>query len=456
MIGLARTLFAKPLTRAFGGAIGLVLIIFALFWVHFFNQFGIDDWLERRFLQYASPSVNVDQATDVRIVRIRQENGELGEFAHDSVDNAAWRDEHALLLRKLAAADGVGARVVAFDLYFSSAGTEFDAATAALLSEIANVQETGRTKIVLGYNRRRRTDESLAAALRESELGLVNIRRSTSNITGDNYLTRVLLAEVAITQTAVGNQERVVSPLPLPLAIFVASQQQEKGPALVQVDALRGELTLTWERAEPTVIAVEIESCLPAGCADQDEDEFAGATLIHRASLPFWVRSASTFDVQSYSDVLASGELGRDYADRVVIVGAETDEEKIALGPGAPSDTIYAYHVLARVVADLLHDTYPRRAGAALQLAVIVILVLSGSVARRYLPIETIKVPLPLVKDTPLPVGVAIVGAAYLLLAFGVFRAQYLLFDLAYHALALAGGYYVVPALMKRRIGRPP
>lgn len=445
--GRARKLLTRPAAKAAGLSVLAVVAVTVLFWLHVFNQFGLDDGIERVFLKFASPLVGVTRSSEVVLIGIDEiSTGELGSYRQNTVANAAWREYHAELVRKLTSAK---ARAVAFDLYFPAAGPDYRGATEEFADAIRTAQEAGKPRIVIGSTRGYATDEILAGAIGDADVGLVDIARTTANLYGKDYVGRVLLAEMTLTRTAAGDQRRLLRPLPMPLAIYLASQRAEKGTGRVTFEPSHRELRIDWERAAPTIIDVDVESCRTddAGCATSGEPSFAGAAMVYRAVLPFWVRGASSFRTDPYVNMRDLDDLDADFSDRIVIVGAETGEEKVELGPGRPDDTIYGYQVLARVVTDLIHNRYPRRAGAGLQVAAFAVLVAIGLVARLRLPFREIDVSLPLLGQMRLRLGFFIVMAAFLFVAFRVFRSEQLLFDLAYDVIALVLGYFAVPAL---------
>jgi CHASE2 domain-containing sensor protein len=153
------------------------------------------------------------------------------------------------------------------------------------------------------------------------------------------------------------------------------------------------------------------------------------------------------FVERPYEVVYEQAALGADYRGKIVIIGARIPSELVNLGPGGPPGSVYGYQVHARVLSDLLAGTNPHRATAREQGLILALLLLIGALARRYLPIATVKLPIGWMKDFPLPLGFFIVAVACLLALILAFRSQYVLFDMGYALLALALGYYAIPRL---------
>jgi CHASE2 domain-containing sensor protein len=442
----AGELLRRPGTRALGWSAVAFIVVTGLWWVHLFNQFGIDDWIERVFFAYASPSVGIGQYRDVVLIGIDERSTPtLGAYGENVSGNAAWRAHHAALVDRLTAA---GAVALAFDAYFPAVGSAHKEATERFAAAITAARASGQLQVVIGYTRRYATDPLLAGLATDAGTGLVDVARTTGNLFGKAYVGRILMAEMTVTPTGAGDQQRLLYPLPMPLAIYLASLRAEKGAERVTFDPFSRELRIEWPK-EAKVIQVEVESCAidEVGCAPDGEPDFAGAQRVYRAVLPFWIRGSTSFRKDSYSNLAGDVDLAPDFAGRIVIVGAETADEVLPLGPGSPDDTAYGYQVIARVVADLLADRYLRRPGSGLQISVFVLLVAIGFLARLRLPFREIAVELPLLGKRRLPLGFFVVTAVAVFIALWVFRREYLVFDLTYGILALALGYFAVPKL---------
>jgi hypothetical protein len=73
-----------------------------------------------------------------------------------------------------------------------------------------------------------------------------------------------------------------------------------------------------------------------------------------------------------------------------------------------------------------------------------VLLLVVGVLARVLLPKSEVKVPISMLKDFPIPLGLVIVAGIYIFTTVLLFRATHVLFDLGYQLLALVAGYYAI------------
>jgi CHASE2 domain-containing sensor protein len=440
-----KSLLRSKFATALAWSAVAIASLFAIFYVHLLNHAGIDDWIERRFLQYAAHSANTALDDRVMLITIDPARPDgLGAFDDGILANQQWRAHHAKLLANLAAAK---VRLVAFDLSFPAPDPKYADANTALVEAIRKLNTEGGMTTLVGFERDMDDNPALEAVLPREKMGLVSMREMTLDADSDQYLARVLLAESTLTPTALGTEERILRPLPMPLAMYLADQRPERGEARLSIDSTRGALVVRWERGDPTVIDAEIRSCERSTPGCRLPRDAGPAAILQRAVLPLWMGRALTFTESSYASVLNQSSLGERYQDRVVLVGALTAREKQQVGPGAPKDPVFGMHVHARVFSDLVTGSYLRHASAWLQLASIVLVLLAGLLARLYMPIKVVKIPIGWLKDFPLPVGFFLVAGVYLFIAALIFRSRFVFFDLGYQLLALAVGYYAIPAL---------
>lgn len=441
-----RSRFAKA---AAWSALALAAL-FALFWIHFLNHVGVDDWIERHFLRYASHSTSSMRGDDVVIIALDPAKSEsLGKFGNDVAPNQAWRTQHARLLDKLTK---VPARLVAFDFVFPAPVEGFETANQDLVKAIRTAKASGKTHVIVGALRDMDRNAALEVELPREQMGLVNVREISNDVNNESYLARVLLAESAITLGGdLGTVEKVLRPLPMPLAMYLAYRQPELGAATLNIDPSRGVLVVkpAAGKGDPIYITAEIQTCeIGTALCSRPPDAPREATLLRRAVLPLWMGRSLGFSERDYVSVVGQTELDADsYGERAILVGALTPDEVQKVGPGGPDGTVYGVHVHARVFTDLMSGTYLRHASAPLQFLSFVLVLLTGLLARLYMPIKVVKIPIGWLKDFPLPVGFFIVTAFYLLAALLIFRSSFVFFDLGYQLLALAAGYYAVPAL---------
>lgn len=426
-----------------------LLLLFGIYWVHLLNHVGIDDWLERKFLQYASHSAQTTGDANLLLLTIdpKKTNG-LGDFDDGIVANQKWRATHAVLLAKLTEAK---APVVAFDLSFAAPVKQFEKENKELADAIKAARASGTTLPLVGYVPDMAPNPAIDAVMPRDRMGAIDIPEHSYDVEGNQYLTRVLLAESTVDDSVAGQPEHVVWPVAMPLAIYLAHHERERGrPASLSIDPWRGALIIRWNSGPPTIIDAEINVCQRDDPSCKFPEGREHDSVLRRAVMPVWMGLNQPFSDDTYANVLQQDKLDPAYyGKRVVLVGALTQQESQTLGPEAPKTAVFGLHVHARVFADLEYNTYPRHASAFVQTLSFVLLILGGLAARMYMPAQTLKVPIPLAGELPLPVGFTITVAIYLFIAAMIFASRHIFFDLGYQILALVIGYYAIPKLAK-------
>ena len=410
-------------------------------------MFGLDDWTERQFLRYASPGIANIESTDLRLVVIDPvDNGPLGEFTGD-----AWRGHHARMIDRLR---GAGAPVVAFDLFFPSPDEANVPLNELFAQAVSQSRSSGTTEVIIGVNKRDRVNETLTAVMPIREMALVNIRRTTESTTETAFDTRVVLAEAYEADGPVTSQ-RLVRPLSIPLAIYLAHEGLSIADTVITIDSSRRKLVIQQPDSQSITIEVEIEMCATSkdGCEASFEEPKAHEKYLVRALLPFWIQDTTGFNPRRYDEVLGRENIS-DFAGKTAIIGAMTEEEKVNVGPTSDGTTIYGFHIVAQVVSDLIRGTYLRKVGAAWQFGIIVLMVIFGTVASLKLP--KTEIPVPIIVKMSLPFGFFIVTAVFLLAVLFVFRNSRHLLDLNYHLLALVAGYFVIAPRIGPAKGNSP
>jgi len=431
---------SKPVKLA-AWSMPIVLLLFGAFWVHLLNQVGADDWIERRFLQLASHSASTGAGGDLLLIHIDPARTEgLGDYDDGITANQKWRATHALLLEKLLAAQ---ARIVVFDLSFPAVSAQYTRENTRFVNAVRAANGAGKTRALVGFERDMDPNPELESVLPREKMGLISMRELTYDLANDQYLARVLLAESTVSLTALGAEEHVVLPLPMPLTMYLADQEPTRGTAMLSIDPDRGGIAIRWQKGESTFIQTEVRVCERGspGCALPPKA--AAASMLRRAVLPLWMGRALDFTDRSYASVLNQAKLGDNYRDRVVLVGALTPGEKQQIGPGAPQDDVYGMHVHARVFSDLVNSTYPRHAAPRVQLFCLALLILLGALARLYMPVQSVSIPFPFFDKFKWPVGFLIVFVLFLFAMALVFQSTYVFFDLGYQVLALIAGYAI-------------
>jgi CHASE2 domain-containing sensor protein len=436
-IGTRRSTRLRVLARVVAYAVGCALVLFVAHWTRLLNIVGLDNVLEQQLLSVASYTTDRAKLDSMRLIYIdEKDNGKLGGYG-ESTSRQRWRAEHARLLYALEAA---GARAVAFDLVFPPAVTDSIDANHAFATALAEVRARGKTRVLIGYDPAADFDAVIGAVYPRDETGYAAVAHQPQGSPGARFLTSVLLAESEVSQVGGVETESIVRPLPMGLALYLAMRATAAGPVTPWIDAGRRQVTFTPADAARPPVTVDIRDCTRASLSCPLGQ---GAVLHRRALLPVWMGDASGFIERSYASVALQPGLGADYAGKIVLVGARTAEERVVVGPDTPGGTVWGYQVHARVLADLLSDSYLRRPSARVVFAALLVLAALGVVARLALPRLELDVTLPWLGKRPMPLGLLLVAGAHGFVLVELLREQHLLTDIGYQWLALVAGYYL-------------
>jgi CHASE2 domain-containing sensor protein len=426
-----------------------VAVLAAANWLRLLNAVGIDNLLERQLLSFANHTVNRSIGESIRLVYLEEKGmAVLGNFA-DETGRQCLRGHHGDLLRKLKAA---GARVVAFDFVFPPAIATCADKSGAFAAAIRETSQDGRMRVVIGHDPAADIDGTIRAAAGEENLALVRIGREQRDAENKRLLTSVLLAEA---DEHPGRAGTVLGrPMPFALVLYLADRSNGSASVLPGLVPDEKEVTFTSSGPGMPALKVDVRHC------DRGELNcpLAGDAARHwYAFLPVWMGSGTAFVERSYAGVVQQETLGEDYRDKIVIVGARTTDEIVALGPDAAAGTVWGYQVHARALADLQSDTYLRRPPAWVVIVFLFILVIVGVAARLWLPQLEMRVSLPYVGSMPIPLGLILAAVAHGFLMILLMRQRYWLQDISYQLLALAAGYYFAsrPLLPQAVKGKP-
>ncbi|HEU0224746.1 MAG TPA: CHASE2 domain-containing protein [Steroidobacteraceae bacterium] len=410
-------------------------LLLAANWLRLLNAVGLDNLLERQLLSAATHSVQRAIGQSIRLIYLEEKgNGDIGDFAQET-DRQCLRQRHAQLLGKL---ERAGARVVAFDLVFPPAVQKCVEPTEAFAAAIRDARARGQVQVIVGHDPAADLDPRIGDAATGQGLALVRVGREQRDAKDARFLTGVLLAEADEVAGAPGTV--LVRPLPLPLAMYMADRWPGSGSVLPGLVPESRQLTFTATVAPRPPVTVDVRDC---NRGELNCPAAADAAKRWYGLLPVWMGEGAGFIERSYASVILQEELGADYRDKVVLVGARIPEEVVALAPDSKAGKIWGYHVHARALADLQSDTYLRRPSFAVISAIVVVLVLVGIGARLWLPRLEMRVSLPWIGTTPIPVGLILVALLHGFLVIQLMQRLYWLQDLSYQLLALAAGYYV-------------
>ena len=427
-------------------ALGLTVLIYFAQWVHLLNLIGIDTALERQFLTLSSHTVDRAAIDKLRVIYIDQKNnGPLGAF-DDPVSRQAWRAQHAKLLLAL---EEAGASVVAFDITFAPSVSDAVAGTQEFARAIADVRERGRTRVIVGYGSDPDIDRDILAAMPCEKMGFVQVARQPQDTDGKHMLSSVLVADASVQSTADTDNSLLRRPLPMGLAIFLAARASTNEVVEPGIDARRRQVVFFGNARELKPITVDVRDVAgsPSSCAPGSET----ATIRRLALLPVWMGEGSPFIERSYASVVLQPKLSKDYAGKIVLVGARVADDLVAVGPETGGGTVWGYQVHARVLADLSSETYLRHVGELWIFLALLLLLVIGVIAGLTLPKTEIKTNVPWIGTTPIPLGLLLVAAVHAFILIQLLRYNFVLYDIGYQWLALIAGYYVVSRPFKPR-----
>jgi CHASE2 domain-containing sensor protein len=398
------------------------------------NIVGLDNLLERQLLAFASHTVSRSVGESMRLIYINERgNGSLGDYG-DETTRQIWRKNHADLLLML---ERAGVKVVAFDLVFPPTVNGMSEYNDAFVTALRDVQQRGKTRVVIGYDAATDVDLSIAAAIDVKDMALARVARQQQGEPGTRFLTSVLLAEADAFADSPGTT--LARPMPMSLAVYLADRSGWPPIALTAVEPGRRRVTFSKGGDALRGITVDIRGCTKAqlNCPLPTD-----ATRHSYAFLPVWMGEGADFVERSYASVALQPNLGADYAGKIVLIGARTPDEVVTLDPESIAGTVWGYQVHARALADLLSDSYLRRPTTSVVFLFLVALVVLGIVAQLWLPKLEVRIPLPMLGSYPIPLGLVLIAAAHGFLMIELLQRYYLLHDIGYEWLALAAGFY--------------
>jgi len=411
-----------------------VAVLAAAHWMRLLSAVGIDGLFERQLLNIANLAVDRSMGESIRLIYLDEKgNGDVGNFS-DEADRQCLRSYHADLLLKL---NRAGARVVAFDLVFQPAITKCSVQNLKFAAAIRAAIQDGRMRVIVGYDPRTELDAAIRREVGEDNLALVRVGREERDAENVRLLTSILLAE---SDEYPGQPGTVLArPMPMPLALYVADRGPDIDAPLPGLLPEARQVVFTGDGRRLPAIAVDVRNCHASELLCERARPGAHHWL---AFLPVWMGDSTVFIERSYASVVLQPELGEDYRDKIVIIGARTPDEVIGRAPESKGKSYWEYQAHARALADLQSNSYLRRPPAWFVVTMLFVLVVLGAAARLWLPQLEMKVSLPWVGSLPLPLGLILVAVAQGLLVILLMRQQYWLQDLGYQVLALAAGYY--------------
>ena len=413
-------------------------LVFAASWMRFPNFLGgCVDYVERPY--YKLTAYYVPKVHDaLRVIRITN-------YPKDELERRQWRPRFARVLDALSRA---GARVVAFDIPFNTE-SDFDAPL------VAAIRGAGTTRVVLGYEPRpgeaRPISAAFAPVIDTIAIGSVLVGEKTASGPDASALPRYILLSHGQAGAALS-----VEPT-FPLQVKLAWESDRLGrPIRVLPDLSARCLRLRDGTTEldmiPSRLTIERE----------DADDILHARfLLQRIWSGDLQAISQSFDVvESWLDtppdpahapiLNATGarNLRDSYAGRLVLIGADVDEDRFDVGP---KDVVFGYAVHASVISALLQRKYPHEPGILPQIGLLWLLGFTAGVSRVTFPggDRTLDVTF-LGRKLNVPVTLIVLILLFVGVAIWLFKSRLLMLDPVYDIAALIFGYYLAGPLMNR------
>ena len=413
------------------------LLLSLAFHTGFFGLLGLDNFIDRRFRDYADNYVDKSFSKDaIAIISIEEDpdkNGSLGKFG------ANWRRHHAELIKALSAVE-VKAKVIAFDMHFADPSPENDEELGRAIQSAARAGTT----VILGsqtfrtINGRRvpKITQSLDAYLDESNRALLYIGRSErgssrgSSLIGNVKLGYTLSEELPPEKLPpwISIQRRQIVPsLPLQAAMhFWAGQQQ----SIAVFDSDRDQIDVQTP-------AQGVLRSIPVTPAMDFTFDIADKSDLSDISYPYHKVLGKLNNLTDLSDT---------FGGKIVIVGVRAADD---LWTVSLNEKQYGVEILASVTSNLVQGVHIQPLPRGYQYIIIFVMscigallpTLFGNFMKYGIPIK----PLTLAEvraDIPLAVGV--VCLLYMLLAFFIYVQARRTMSIQYHLAALIVTFILV------------
>jgi len=349
-------LFMRANKRSLFGLIGIPALISVAYFLNLFTVGGVSNRSDQVYVQFVSHTSQKTISPNIRLVYIDEEHNralleqhpQLAGILNDDLRRQPWREFHSQLVSKL---DKAGAAIVAFDFTFPAAANMYEGANKAFIDAVRDANNHGRTHVVIGWKLDEMTDHDLSQVLATEQAGDIEVGGMSSD-TGDSKSLRVIAIAISDGRTVNGViEERLRTPIPMPLRLFTIATHKGKPLIVSHLEANQGDVAL-YENGTNHLIQSELMFCE----ADSPNCKVTqGFEWRRTAVVPLIMPSIDSRNEIPYENILSSGDL-TEYKDKIVIVGARIDQEKVTV-PGAESGAqLYGYQAHAAILDDLLHN----------------------------------------------------------------------------------------------------
>lgn len=424
----------------------LPLCLFLAYSLSVLNIGGVSNAIEQAYVALVSHTAQKTLSQDVRLIYMDEEhnkhlldqNRELTGFMADDIRRQQWRRLHAKLITKLEAA---GASAVAFDFTFPSADHSAKDADQLFVEAVRNVTSHRRTHVFIGASSSEPTEDNLqqVTSLEQANVEIGGLSADTSTHLS---LRRVLVASSEGRSVNGTIDEHLRTPLPMPLSLLMCTRRSTNRLITARLDEGRGEVTLYQDGRPIQHIRAELGFCR---AGSQNCDVSSGFEWRRSAVIPLVMPALGSQNETPYEDVLSASNLP-EYQNKIVIVGARLEGEKVSLPSADPSVQFYGYQVHAAILDDLLHDAYPRGPGSWSQLLILFLLAGSALLGKRALPVKKIKVNTFVLGERELPVGLVILVLIYLVAGVVLYSVAHLVLNVAYDLALISAAYFLCGA----------
>jgi CHASE2 domain-containing sensor protein len=401
------------------------LLVFGLANMRFFNLFRLDNWVESWSIRYMRDHVVEDRvdSKDIKIVLISAT--QHGEAPWGDI-NKKHREFFGELVRAMKKAQ---AKVLAFDIAFDG-NSSFDADFG---NAIAEAEKNG-LRVVVGVDKYEhgRTDPEIPEKLREpvqNRWGTILVGGSQGS---DRPIRTLKLATPDLSNNPSGNTggEQPVIPS-LALRVVMESQNPPLKPFLIQNEKRLVLRTGGGGAGILKSIPLEREVDLLIDQASQDE-----------------LRNVRV-DAQQVYDELNSEDALKAYKDRLVLVGYEFNDSRPILSGGER----LGVELHATVISNIIHNVFIFKLLPIYNY--LVILSIAFVVALLYRPVgKRLEIPIKIPGTefiVKIPGALFLISAAYVVIAFLVYKETKVYLDVCYHVTAVFLTYYLVWFVLKWR-----
>jgi CHASE2 domain-containing sensor protein len=403
--------------------LGVAIVIFFLSLLHFLNIVRLEDRAQGYAIHYMKDFAGAEKFDRrIRIVLI-PENDHGGEAPWGDIDKK-HRKFFGNLVRAMAQAR---AKVVAFEIAFDK-GSDFDKDFGAAIAEA----ERNNVRVILGvdsFETATGTDPKIPADFRH-----------------DRWAT-ILVGGVLGTENAIATVK---------LADFNPSGAGPENPVVIPSLALRTVIDAHQPALEPKFSDDRSTLHLYSG-----GNLFRSIPLERESSL--WLDQVTAEELQAVSVTaqtvlqdMSNPSALNDFQDSIVLVGYEHEDRRTTVS----GDSRLGLELHATAISNIFNKVFIYRLPPLQNFLIILLMSFLGALF--HTPIgewaqRPVRIPIPwTTSQLPIPVGIIVVSAIYLIVAFMVYRLTRVYLDVCYHIAALLISYGALWFVLKKWFQKQP